>query len=283
MSDVALGSRAGSVVEELRKLPAFFRRDLLVMWSYRLAFFTDWLNLLVQIVVFFFVSRLIDPAKIPSFGGERASYMQFVAIGIAVTSFMQISLGRVVSAIRTEQLQGTLEALLITPTAPTTIQLGSVLYELFYVPIRLFIFLGLSWVLFGVTFEVSGMLPAIGVLIVFVPFVWGIGVLSAAGVLTFRRGTGAVGVGATAFTISSGTYFPVGVLPAWLQPLAKINPITIALVAIRRALLGGAGWAEVTPTIVLLLPIALVSIAIGVVAFRAALRRERRRGTLGLY
>ena len=283
MSEVAVPSRASAVAEELRKLPAFFRRDLLVMWSYRLAFFTDWLNLLVQIVVFFFVSRLVDPSKIPSFGGTRASYMQFVAIGIAVTSFMQISLGRVVSAIRNEQLQGTLEALLVTPTAPTTIQLGSVLYELFYVPIRLFIFLGLAWAIFGVTFQVSGMLPAIAVLVAFIPFVWGLGVLSVAGVLTFRRGAGVVGAGATAFTISSGTYFPVGVLPSWVQPLARANPITVALSAIREALLGGAGWARMWPAIAVLAPIAVVSVGIGVTAFRLALRRERRRGTLGLY
>jgi hypothetical protein len=32
-----------------------------------------------------------------------------------------------------------------------------------------------------------------------------------------------------------------------------------------------------------LVPVAIVSVVAGIVAFRAALRRERRLGTLGLY
>jgi ABC-2 type transport system permease protein len=283
VSTLLRSTRRAAAVEELRKLPAFFRRDLLVMWSYRLAFFTDWLNLLMQVVVFFFVGRIVDPGRLPIYAGTRATYMEFVVIGIAVTSFMQISLGRVVTAIRAEQLQGTLEALLLTPTASATLQLGSVVYELAYVPVRMIIFLALATGIFGVSFTYSGLLPALAVLVVFIPFVWGLGVLSAAGVLTFRRGIGAVGFGATILTLSSGTYFPLSVFPGWVRSLAGLNPITLAVQATREALIGGAGWAETWPTVLVLIPVGAVSMAIGLAAFRLALARERRRGTLGLY
>lgn len=275
--------RGAVVIGELRKLPAFLRRDFLTMWSYRLAFVSDWLNLIVQIVVFYFVGKLVDPATIPRFGGSRASYMEFVAIGIGLTSFMQIGLGRVVTVIRQEQLMGTLESLLLSPTAPTTIQLGSVIYDVVYVPLRTMIFLTLSAVFFGVHYDVGGTLPAAGILLVFIPFVWGLGVLSAAGVLTFRRGSGIVGLGATIFTIGSGAYFPIEVLPDWAQGIMRFNPVTIALDASRRALLGNAGWREAWPAILALIPAAAASLTAGVVAFRLALNRERRRGTLGLY
>ena len=44
MSTVALPTgRARGVAGELRKLPAFVRRDFLVAWSYRMSFITDWL------------------------------------------------------------------------------------------------------------------------------------------------------------------------------------------------------------------------------------------------
>jgi hypothetical protein len=52
---------------------------------------------------------------------------------------------------------------------------------------------------------------------------------------------------------------------------------------VRRALLGDAGWAEVLPTIAILIPLSAVSLVLGVLSFRWALRRERRKGTLGLY
>jgi ABC-2 type transport system permease protein len=269
--------------EETRKLSAFFRRDLLVVWSYRLAFFTDWINLLMQVVLFSFVSRIVDPSTVPQFEGRQATYMEFVVVGIAITSFMQVSLARVMTAIREEQLQGTLEMLLLTPTSPATLQIGSVLYELAYVPVRVALFLGLAVVFFDVSFDASGLPLALVVVALFVPFVWGIGVIAAAGTLTFRRGTGVIGFGATILTITSGAYFPVSVIPSWIRWLAVANPITLALQAIRNVLLGGAGWAAVLPTIAVLVPVGAASLTLGVLAFRWALARERRRGTLGAY
>jgi hypothetical protein len=51
----------------------------------------------------------------------------------------------------------------------------------------------------------------------------------------------------------------------------------------REPLLGGTGWDGVGRAVAVLLPLAVVSVALGALAFRAALRRERRQGTLGLY
>jgi ABC-2 type transport system permease protein len=282
---VSVTARRTALWEEVRKLPAFFRRDLLVTWSYKLQFFTDWINLIGQVVVFYFVSDLVNPSAVPSFGGQQASYLQFVTIGIAVTSFLQVSLARVTAAIRNEQLQGTLETLLLTPTAPATFQLGSAMYEIAYVPIRVVLFLGFAAVVFGVHYTVAGLPEAVAVLMVFVPFVWGLGVISAAATLTYRRGTSFVGAGASALTITSGAYFPTSAFASFpiLAALAKLNPITLALNAIRDALLGGAGWGPTLKAIAVLLPIAGITLAAGVWAFRAALRREQRRGTLGLY
>ena len=281
----AIAARRIAFWEEVRKLPAFFRRDLLVTWSYKLQFFTDWINLIGQVVVFYFVSGLVNPETMPSYGGTQASYLQFVTIGIAVTSFLQVSLARVTAAIRNEQLQGTLETLLLTPTAPATFQLGSAMYEIAYVPLRVILFLGFASFLPGVSYTIQGLPEAVAVLVVFVPFVWGLGVISAAATLTYRRGTSFVGAGASALTISSGAYFPVAVFSKYpfLKFLAALNPMTYALYAIRNALLGGAGWGPTLIAIAILLPVAAATLAAGVWAFRLALRREQRRGSLGLY
>jgi len=282
---ISVAGRRTALWEEIQKLPAFFRRDLLVTWSYKLQFFTDWINLIAQVVVFYFVSGFVNQSSMPSYGGEQVSYLQFVTIGIAVTSFLQVSLARVTAAIRNEQLQGTLETLLLTPTAPATFQLGSAMYEIAYVPVRVVLFLGFAAVIFGVHYTVTGLPEAVAVLVVFVPFVWGLGVISAAATLTYRRGTSIVGAGASALTISSGAYFPVTAFsdhPAF-KLIAVLNPVTYALYAIRQALLGGAGWGPTMKAIAILLPVAAITLGAGVWAFRAALRREQRRGTLGLY
>jgi ABC-2 type transport system permease protein len=268
---------------EVRKTMAFVRRDFLVAWSYRAAFISDWLNLFLQIILFYFVGKLIAPSSLPTFGGETVTYVEFVAVGIAVTSFLQIGLNRVVTVMRDEQMMGTLESLLLTPTAPTTMQLGSVTYELLYVPVRTVIFLALTAAFLGARFDVSGIAPACVVILAFVPVVWGIGMISAAGVVVFRRGLGVIGLFTIVLTATSSAYFPIDLFPGWVQTLAQANPITVALEAEREALLGNAGWDPVPSALAVLIPAAAVAIGAGIFAFRLALRRERSNGTLGLY
>ena len=268
---------------ELGKIPAFFRRDLLVAWSYRLSFFLDWAGLIAQSLVFAAVQGIVDPSTMPSYGGTQATYLEFVTIGIALSSFMAVALGRVYAVVRQEQVQGTLESLLLTPTAFTTIQLGSVAYDLLYVPVRTGLFLIFTSAVLGTAFHWSGVVPMLGVVAVFIPFVWGIGILAAAWTITFKRGTGVIGLLFSAISIGSGTYFPLTVLPEPLQRIAAYSPLTIALDASREALIGGAGWAAIAPAIAVLIPSAAVSMALGIAAFRIGLARERRRGSLGLY
>jgi len=282
MAEVASG-RSSVLLSEIRKLPTFVRRDLQEALSYPLVFVSDSLSMIGQIVVFYFIGRMVSPSTLEQFGGSQVSYIEFVSIGIALTSVLSVGLLTVTAAVRTEQLYGTLEALVASPTAPTTLQFGLAAYDMLYVPLRMTVFLVLVSVLFGAHYTWTGLGPAALVLLAFGPLVWGLGIISAAGVLTFRKGGLVVGFAGVAFAVLSVTYVPIGVLPSWLQPLASANPVTIALNGIRSALLGTAGYRDVLPQFLMLLPIAIAFVLASIWAFRAALRRERRLGTLGLY
>lgn len=268
---------------EVRKVPAFLRRDLLVMLSYRVAFVSDLLHIGVQAVLFSFVAKLVDSSQLPVYGGSHASYMEFVMIGVVLSTVSGLLLQRVATAIRGEQLMGTLEALLVTPVAPTTVQAGSVAFDLLFIPIRMGALLLAVALVFGLGFEESGVAPSLVVLAAFVPFIWGLGLVSAAGIVTFRRGVGLVGVAMGALGLVSGAFFPLSLLPDWLQPLAELNPIAVAIESVREALIGGAGWSAIGPDLIAVAPLSALSLFLGVVAFRAALAREHRRGTLGVY
>jgi len=268
---------------EIAKLPAFVRRDFLVAWSYRAAFLSDFLALATQMLVFAFIGRLVAEDRLPAFNGTETTYVEFVAIGIVVNLFVQIAMTRTATAIRTEQMIGTLEALLMTPTATSTVQLGSAVFDLVYVPIRAAIFLGFLAVVVGLDLHVSGILPSAVVLVAFIPFVWGLGLASAGAMLTFRRGDGGMMIGVTLLGLASGAFFPLALLPSWIAAVAEYNPLAIAIQGMREALLGGTGWSEVGGHVALLVPMSALSLVCGVMLFKLALGRERRRGTLGLY
>jgi ABC-2 type transport system permease protein len=273
--------RLATVSSEARKVAAFLRRDFLEAWSYRTAFVSDALNLALQALLFFYIGQIVDPAALPSYGGGRISYFEFVVVGIAIAMILGVGLFRAARAFRNEQLMGTLEVLLMTPTTAATIQIGSVAYDLVYVPLRTGLFFLAVSLAADVQINTSGILPAVATLLCFIPFVWGLGILYAAATVTFKVAGG--GFIVTILTMTSGAYFPVSVLPDWMAALAEVNPMTLTVDAMREALLGDGGWSEVGTALLVLGPASLVTLALGIVAFRAALLRERRRGTLGLY
>ena len=275
--------RAAVLVGDVAKLPAFLRRDLLTALSYRVYFVSDVLGLVSQALLFYFISKMVDSGELPAYGETATTYLEFAVVGVAVGVFVQFALTRVAAALRQEQLQGTLESMLVTPTAPGTIQLGSVAFDLLYIPVRTVVFLGAMAVVFGLDFQASGVLPATLVLLAFIPFVWGLGVLSAAAILTVRRGAGVAAIAGGLLALLSGAYFPLALLPRWLQDVADWNPIAVALEGMRSSLLAGADWAETAGDVAVLVPMSLVSLAVGMGAFRLALRHERVRGTLGIY
>ena len=80
--------------------------------------------------------------------------------------------------------------------------------------------------------------------------------------------------------VVSGVYYPVSVLPQWMQWISTISPATYALRGIRAAILVGAGlgavWGDIWPLFVL----GAVSVPLGLGVFRAGERYAKRHGKL---
>ena len=80
--------------------------------------------------------------------------------------------------------------------------------------------------------------------------------------------------------VVSGVYYPVSVLPGWMQAISTISPATYALRGIRHAILEGAGvgqvWGDIWPLIV----IGVVAIPLGLWVFRRGERYAKKHGKL---
>jgi ABC-2 type transport system permease protein len=80
--------------------------------------------------------------------------------------------------------------------------------------------------------------------------------------------------------VVSGVYYPVSVLPGWMQTISTISPATYALRGIRSGILEGATPADVWGDIWPLLVIGAVSIPLGLWVFRRGERYAKRHGKL---
>jgi ABC-2 type transport system permease protein len=80
--------------------------------------------------------------------------------------------------------------------------------------------------------------------------------------------------------VVSGVYYPVSVLPTWMEWLSVISPATYALEGIRGAILEGEGlgtmWDEIWP----LLVIGVIAAPVGLAIFRAGEQYAKRHGKL---
>ena len=149
------------------------------------------------------MGRLVDPATLPAYGGTRASYGEYVAIGIVLSLVVGRLLVKVATAVRREQLRGTLGTVLATPSALRTVQLGGVALDLLWLPLRMALFLTAAAVGLGLDFDVEGA-PLVAVLLIaLLPFVWGLGLICAAGILAFRGGIVTTGYVVLALGVAS--------------------------------------------------------------------------------
>jgi ABC-2 type transport system permease protein len=78
--------------------------------------------------------------------------------------------------------------------------------------------------------------------------------------------------------VVSGVYYPVSVMPEWMQWISKISPATYALRGDRASIVTGAGleWADVWPLIV----IGALAMPIGLTIFRFGERYAKKHGKL---
>jgi ABC-2 type transport system permease protein len=78
----------------------------------------------------------------------------------------------------------------------------------------------------------------------------------------------------------SGVYYPVSVLPGWMQLLSTISPATYVIRGMRSALMDGADVASLWPEVWPALVVGLLSIPLGLRLFVAVERYAKRTGRL---
>lgn len=269
----------------LRKPLAFFKKDFLMEVSYRFSFVLQFGSIFFSVVMFYFVGQLIGEApsvqsSISEYGGQ---YFSFVLIGIAFSNFLSVGLGSFSNGIRAEQMIGTLEAMLVTPTRLPTIILSSSQWSFAFTSIRVGIYLLLGGLFFGVSFAQASILPALLALVLTVVAFSSLGIISASFIMIFKKGDPIAWVISTSSTLLGGVYYPITILPDWLQALSYLFPITYALRAIRLSLLQGYGFTEIGSDLMALLIFSIVTLPISLLIFRYAVKRAKRDGSLAYY
>jgi ABC-2 type transport system permease protein len=200
-------------------------------------------------------------------------------------TFLSVLFNEIAMSIAFERWEGTLEYTFMAPAPRLVHLMGVSLYALTYSLLRvvcvlaglsLFIHLPFRWS------QLPGVAVVLGVSsLAFV----GLGLIAATlPLMSPERGAEATNILQGVLLLVSGVYYPITVLPAWLQPLARLSPATYALSASRRLLgLEGDGpsnLASVAPDLVRLLLLGAVLAPFGLWVFGRAEYWAKRNGKL---
>jgi ABC-2 type transport system permease protein len=267
----------------LSRALAFVVRDFRIEWSYRVQFLLHATTILASILLFYFLAALIDPAASPHLAPYGGEYFPFVLIGIALNGYLGVGLSGFANRIREAQTTGTFEAMLMTPTGPVTIAGYSTLWDFLFTSVQVALYLILGVTAFGVRLGGADWLAAGVALILAIASFAGLGLVAAAFIVVLKRGNPVAAAVQALTALLGGVFYPISILPEWLQVLSRLLPGTYALDAVRRSLLEGEGLAEISGDLGVLALFAVVLVPLGLWLFRLAVRRAMVEGTLTHY
>jgi ABC-2 type transport system permease protein len=207
----------------------------------------------------------------------------FLFLGWAAYMWISMILWGPGTALRTEQVRGSLEALFMTPVSRLVILFGPLLSQVVWAVWMFGIVAATLALVFGVDIALASALRALVVIGVAVPALYGLGALFASVVLRYGEVSALVQGVRGLFTVFCGMSFPIVVLPEWGRAVAMALPPTYLINDLRRVLLAGAGLAELLPSLAVLLALGVLLCGLAVVAFRRTERYARRGGSLAQY
>ena len=262
---------------------AFLKRDLSQALSYRLSFLLQLGSIFFSVAIFYFLSKLLGGSVEPQLEAYGGDYFSFVLIGLAFTGFLGLSLSNFAESIREGQMLGTLEIMLLSPTRLSAILLSSSLWSYLLTTLRVVVYLLVGALIFGSSLSYANAPTALLVMVLSIASFSGIGILSAALVLLVKKGDPIAWLLGGASSLLAGVYYPVSVLPEWLEPLSRVLPLTYALDTMRLAMLQGYSIYELRFDLLALLGFTIVLTPLSFLIFRKAVKRAKKEGSLIQY
>ena len=185
---------------------------------------------------------------------ERATTT--LLIGAVVWAYLGIIFEFLTETVAWERWEGTIEYTFMAPLSRAMHLGGSGVFAVLYGLVRAILLFIVVAAFFGLAFDEANFAAALVILVVASVSFFGIGMMTAVlPLISPEKGAQLGFVAQGMLLVVSGVYYPVDVLPDWMQWLAKISPATYALDGIRAAILDGASlgslWHDIWPLLVI--------------------------------
>jgi ABC-2 type transport system permease protein len=214
-------------------------------------------------------------------GVDGRTLVLYLVVGTLVWRYLSMIFYWITDIIGIERWEGTIEYTLMAPVRRVTHMAGQTLFAVVYSLVFTAIILAVTAALFSIDLSRANLAGGTLMLLAGSLSFIGLGIMGSVLPLLFpERGSQMTHIIIAVLLLVSGVYYPVEVLPAALQKMAVFSPATYVLDGTRRALLDGAGTADLWPLLWPTLVIGAVAVPAGLWVFGQAERYAKRAGKL---
>ena len=269
----------------LGRVRAFVVRDFQLAVSYRLEFFMRILSILFVTTTLFFISQIFAGTFSTPYAQWRDPFLAWIT-ALPFLNYFMVGFSSLANAIRSEQAQGTLESVLMTPIGVPTLIVASSAWDFVQASFHSFLYLFFGWALFGVEYRGSFLLAVLFLLLTTLVLAC-IGILSASFAMVFKRGDPFGIIIGTGSALFSGVFFPTQLLSQvaghGFGTVSRLIPTTYGIDGIRRVLIQGQTFNEARQPLFTLVAFLAVLLPFSLWVFSRSVRRAKREGSLIQY
>jgi ABC-2 type transport system permease protein len=207
--------------------------------------------------------------------------IMYLLIGTMVWRFLAIVFDNISEMIAWERWEDTIEYTFMAPVTRFTQMMGQTIFAVIYSLIFTGLILFVVALFFQLNLREANLFGATIMLLAGSISFIGLGIVASVLPLLFpERGAQMTNVIQAIFLLISGVYYPIQVLPGWMQLLARVSPATFVLEGMRATILEGAPTVSLWPYLWPLLVAGAIAIPLGLWIFRLGERYAKRTGKL---
>jgi ABC-2 type transport system permease protein len=271
---VGARTRGATLRSELIGLGGIVERNVYLTKRYFLWDLAFMVWTIANTLTIVFIARAVDVS--PAQENRLATQL---LVGAVIWAFLGIIFEFVTETVAWERWEGTIEYTFMAPISRSMHLFGMGAFAVLYGLIRATILFFVVAAFIGIHMPDANFGAALALLAIASFSFLGIGMMtSVLPLISPEKGAQLGFVAQGMMLVVSGVYYPVSVMPEWMQWIAKISPATYALRGDRASIVHGAGlaWADVWP----LLLIAAIAIPLGLAVFSAGERYAKKHGKL---
>ncbi len=263
----------------IRQILEILKKDFFLSLTYRFNFFFQSFAWLFNLLLWFFLSKIIPQNQFSSTNG----YFPFVLSGISLQSLLTSILYGNSIRTREHMLMGNLEFLLNNLRKPYVFLISGLIYDFLNSFFRITLIIIFSNILFS--FPLSSFNP----LLFFISLLFSsisfsaIGNLSSSFVLIYRKGEPFSHFFTMVSAFLGGVFFPLSIFPKFIQKIAYLTPMAEGLILFRASFFKIGTPFSIYLSIAYFLIFIFIFYTLSLYIFSKSFNYAKRKGTISTY